>query len=63
MSAYTVHPYRHRAATIILVAVTVPVLLSFAALTVDVGQIYNARAELQNAADAAAMAAASQLPD
>jgi Flp pilus assembly protein TadG len=40
---------------------TVVVLLGFAALTVDVGVLYNVRAELQNAADAGAMAAANSL--
>jgi hypothetical protein len=35
------------------------VLLGFAALTIDVGAMYNTRADLQNAADAAALAGAS----
>lgn len=39
------------------------VLLGFTALTVDIGHIYNVRAELQNAADAAAMAGVQMLPD
>jgi hypothetical protein len=46
-----------------LVVVMVPVLLGFAALTIDVGYLYNMRADLQNTADAAALGAASQLPD
>jgi hypothetical protein len=37
------------------------VLLGFAALTIDVGVMYNTRADLQQAADAAALAAASSL--
>ncbi len=39
------------------------VLLGFAALTIDVGRLYNVKAELQNAADAAALAGASALAD
>ena len=35
------------------------VLLGFAALTVDVGAMYNARAQLQRSADSAALAAMS----
>jgi len=52
---------RRRAAVAVTVAVTVPVLIGFAALSVDVGVMYNAKADLQRAADAAAMAAASRL--
>ncbi len=37
------------------------VIMGFAALAVDVGAMYNAKAELQNAADAAALAAAARL--
>jgi len=43
----------------VIVAVTVPVLLGFAALTVDVAVLYNTRADLQRCADASAMAAAA----
>lgn len=45
--------------TAVLVAVALPVLLGFAALTLDVAQIYNVREDLQNSADSAALAAAS----
>jgi Flp pilus assembly protein TadG len=48
---------RRRAVTIVLVAVMVPVLLGFAVLTIDVGVLYNSRADLQNAADAGALSA------
>jgi len=41
--------------------VLLTVLLGFAALTVDVGAIYNAKAELQRTADSAALAAAAML--
>jgi hypothetical protein len=41
--------------------VLVPVLFGFAALTIDVGVIFNSRADLQNAADAAALAATNVL--
>lgn len=45
------------------VAVTMTVLLGMAALTVDVGALYNTKAELQRTADSAALAAASVLAD
>ena len=38
------------------------VLIGFCSLAVDVGQWYTTRAQLQSAADAAALAGASQLP-
>lgn len=47
---------RPRAAVIVQVAVALTVLFGFAALTVDVGMMYNTRADLQVAADAAALA-------
>jgi len=46
-----------------LTAISMVGLLGFSALTVDVGLLYNARTELQRAADAAALAGASQLLD
>ena len=48
--------HRRRGVTLVLVAVTVPVLLICAALTIDVGYIYTLRAQVQNTADAAALA-------
>lgn len=45
------------------VAVLITVLLGMAALTVDVGALYNTKAELQRTADAAALAAATVLSD
>lgn len=53
-----VNPYIRRGTAITLLAVAVPVLLGFAALAVDVGHLYMVRAQLQNAADAAALAGA-----
>ncbi len=52
---------RRRGAAIVLTVVTLVVLLGFASLTVDVGVVYNTRAELQNAADASALAGAGAL--
>lgn len=52
---------RRRATTVILVLVTLPVILGFGALAVDVGVLYGTRADLQNAADAAALAGVSAL--
>lgn len=51
-----VHPHRRRAVTAVFVATLLPVILGFAALTVDVGLAYNVKTELQIAADAAALA-------
>lgn len=51
------HP-RRRAAAAVLVMVSMPALVGMAALTVDVGYLYQARQQMQIAADAAAMAAA-----
>lgn len=61
MSLHTSGPRRRRAASAILALVTVPVLIGFAALTIDVGMIYNTRVDLQNAADSAALAATHAL--
>jgi len=52
------HP-RRRAIVAVQVAVLLVVMFGFAALTIDVGTLYNARAELQRSADAAALAGAS----
>ncbi len=54
---------RRRAVVVFLVLVLIPVLLGFAALTVDVGVLYNTRADLQNAADAGALAATDILSE
>lgn len=50
---------QRRGAVLLLVAVSLVVLIGFAALSIDVGQMYRARTELQRAADAAALAGAS----
>jgi len=61
--------YRHKkrflrhGSVLPLVAVICPVLLAFAALSVDIGQLYNAKAQLQQCADAAALAGAATLVD
>lgn len=49
-----------RGAVAIIVALSLVVLLGFVALTVDAGAMYEERAELQNAADSAALAVAQQ---
>ena len=54
---------RRRGIVAVQVAVLLVVLLGFAALTVDVGAMYNARNDLQRTADAAALAAAGKLGD
>lgn len=52
-------PDRRHGAAAVFSLVLLVVLIGFASLTLDVGAMYNTRADLQNAADAAAMAAAS----
>lgn len=51
-----------RGAVAIIVAILAPVLIGFGALVVDVGDWYATQIQLQNAADAAAMAGARTLP-
>ncbi len=48
---------RRPAATFVLVLVAMPVLIGMAALTIDIGVIYSTKADLQDSADAAALAA------
>lgn len=50
-------------ATIIIYALTLPALIGFAGLAVEVGQWYDARTKLQTAADAGALAGAWELKD
>ena len=50
-----------RGATIVLVTLMLAAVLGIAALAIDVGMLYNARAEAQRAADAAALAGAGSL--
>lgn len=50
-------------AVMVFALVTLVVLIGFASLTLDVGALYNTRADLQNAADAAALAGASMLAE
>jgi hypothetical protein len=52
-----------RGSVAITVALSLTVLLGFAALVVDVGLNWAARTEAQTAADSAALAGAAQLPD
>ncbi len=54
---------RRRGVVAVQVAVLLVVLIGFAALTVDLGAMYNTKADLQRAVDAAALAAASKLSD
>lgn len=52
---------RQRGATAIIVALALPVLIGFIGLAVDGGRLYVMKTELQNAADACALAAAREL--
>ncbi len=54
---------RRRGVVAVFTMVMLVVLLGFAALTVDVGLMYNTRNDLQTTADAAALAGAQSLPD
>src|SRR5271155_738360 len=49
---------RQRGVTIALVAISMVVIIGMAALSIDVGSLYQAKAEAQRAADAGALAAA-----
>jgi len=53
----------YNGSAVIFVAVTMLLLLAFAALAVDVGHLYVVRGELQNAADSGALAGAQVLYD
>ena len=53
------HARRRRGATAVFAAITIPVMFGFTALVVDVGMLYTTRADLQRAADAAALAGVS----
>jgi len=54
---------RRRAVVAVQVAVLMVALLGFAALTFDLGALYNTRSDLQRSADAAALAAAAKLSE
>jgi Flp pilus assembly protein TadG len=53
---------RDEGQTIAFVAVIIPVLIGMLGLTIDVGRLYIAKRHLQTATDAAALAAAEDLP-
>lgn len=55
--------WRRRSAVLVYVIVLLPALVGLAALAVDIGYLYRTQAQLQNAADSAALAAASGLRD
>ncbi len=61
MLTNTARNHRRRGAVAVFVMVILTVLIGFAALTVDVGIMYNVRGDLQQAADAAAIAGATAL--
>lgn len=50
-----------RGASAVLIAIMLVMLIGFAALAVDIGYLYATRNELQNVADAAALAATRKL--
>jgi Flp pilus assembly protein TadG len=54
-------PQREAGQALILFAIGMAVIMGFAALTIDVGLAYREKANLQNAADSAALAGADEL--
>ena len=52
---------RARGAVVVVFALLLVVLLGFVGMALDLGRLYNRKAELQNVADAAALAAAREL--
>lgn len=54
-------PSRQRGAVAVLLGLTMVVLIGFAGLAIDLGRFFVVKSELQNAVDACALAAASQL--
>jgi hypothetical protein len=52
----------HKGFAVVYIALMIVVLVAFVGLAVDLGYMYVAKGQLQNAADAAALAGASQLP-
>ncbi|MBU0616443.1 MAG: hypothetical protein KKI02_01865, partial [Planctomycetes bacterium] len=55
------HGRIRRGAVVVYVAICLTVIIGFAALAVDIGMLYATHAEMQRAADSAAMAAAWEL--
>jgi hypothetical protein len=54
--------YRNqKGSVLLLMVITIPFLFALSALAVDIGSLYSQRAHMQNIADAAALAGASQL--
>ena len=63
MSGLRARVLRERGQVLVLAVVALPAILAMTAFVVDVGNYYLASRKLQAAADAAATAAASQLPN
>lgn len=55
------HVVHQRGAILVMTVIFLVILLGFAALALDLGRLYVLRTEMQNAADASAMAAAAEL--
>jgi hypothetical protein len=55
------HVERQRGAILVMTVLFLVILLGFAALALDLGRLYVLRTEMQNAADASALAAAAEL--
>lgn len=55
--------FKEDGSTVVLVALCMTALLSFCALTMDIGRVYLEKSKLQSAVDASTLAAAQQLPN
>ena len=53
----------HKGFAVVYIALMIVVLVAFVSLAVDLGYMYVAKGQLQNASDAAALAGAAQLPN
>lgn len=61
--AFSVTAHRQRGSVMLLFVLLLPILLGFTAVSVDFSRVLQAKQELQNAADAAALAGAASLDD
>jgi len=60
---FSIFRRRERGQVLLLFAVAIPILLGMTGMAIDIGSYATERRDLQNAADAASLAAAQELPD
>lgn len=61
MFGHTVRSHRRRGITLVVTVVTMPLMLGFVGLAIDIGMSHSLQADLQRTADACALAAAQDL--